>query len=103
MAAGEQGQAFVTALATATGADVAASIDSTGSADLGGDWQLESDTGNVESAALVFTQYQGLLAAPTITDSVITPRTTAEDVSLAMTGNDEAHFGIRWQQQCGGR
>ena len=86
VAAGDQGQAFVTALATATGADVAASIDSTGSADLGGDWQLESDTGNVEAAALAFTEYQGLLAAPTITDSVIIPRTTAEDVSLAMTG-----------------
>ena len=86
VAAGDQGQAFVTALATATGADVAASIDSTGSADLGGDWQLESDTGNVEAAALAFTEYQGLLAAPTITDSVISPRTTAEDVNLAMTG-----------------
>ena len=86
VAAGDQGQAFVTALATATGADVAASIDSTGSADLGGDWQLESDTGNVEAAALAFTEYQGLLAAPTITDSAIIPRTTAEDVSLAMTG-----------------
>ena len=86
VAAGDQGQAFVTALAATTGADVAASIDSTGSAGLGGDWQLESDTGNVEAAALAFTEYQGLLAAPAITDSVIGPRTTAEDVSLAMTG-----------------
>uniref|UniRef100_UPI0022A89669 DUF4347 domain-containing protein n=1 Tax=Microvirga roseola TaxID=2883126 RepID=UPI0022A89669 len=42
--AGEKGQAFVDALAQATGADVAASSDGTGQ---GGDWELEIRSGEV--------------------------------------------------------
>ena len=41
LAGGESGAAFVDSLAELTGADVAASIDLTGSALLGGDWDLE--------------------------------------------------------------
>ena len=47
--AGDEGRAFVDALATLTGADVAASDDLTGSAALGGDWVLEVESGVVES------------------------------------------------------
>jgi hypothetical protein len=47
---GAEGRAFVEALAEATGADVAASDDRTGAADLGGDWDLEVAQGAVESA-----------------------------------------------------
>ena len=45
---GDEGRAFVDALATLTGADVAASDDLTGSAALGGDWVLEVESVVVE-------------------------------------------------------
>jgi Domain of unknown function (DUF4347) len=43
------GQAFVSLLAQATGADVEASDDLTGNAALGGDWDLEVKTGRIEA------------------------------------------------------
>jgi type III secretion system FlhB-like substrate exporter len=49
VAAGTDGEALVTTLSQLTGADVAASIDTTGSALLGGDWDLERQTGSVEA------------------------------------------------------
>ncbi|MEK6735683.1 MAG: DUF4347 domain-containing protein, partial [Pseudomonadota bacterium] len=48
--AGAQGAAFVAALADATGANVAASSNPTGAAALGGDWQLEIQTGAIRSS-----------------------------------------------------
>ncbi|MFZ9507419.1 MAG: DUF4347 domain-containing protein, partial [Burkholderiaceae bacterium] len=52
VAQGFVGQAFVNALARATGADVAASDDATGSAVAGGDWQLEAATGPIDAGSL---------------------------------------------------
>ena len=49
VAAGTVGESFLHALSVATGADVAGSIDPSGSALLGGDWELEADTGNIET------------------------------------------------------
>ncbi|MEM1292317.1 MAG: DUF4347 domain-containing protein [Cyanobacteria bacterium P01_H01_bin.162] len=43
------GQALVQQLSQLTGADVAASTDLTGNADLGGDWELEYTTGLIEA------------------------------------------------------
>ncbi|TNJ34174.1 DUF4347 domain-containing protein [Prosthecochloris vibrioformis] len=51
--AGEDGTAFVDMIANATGADVAASDDVTGSAALGGDWELEVASGEVDQSAVV--------------------------------------------------
>ncbi|MDO8812197.1 MAG: DUF4347 domain-containing protein [Gallionella sp.] len=45
IAQGDVGQAFISALASVTGADVAASTDLTGAAFIGLDWQLEAQTG----------------------------------------------------------
>ena len=50
-------QDFVGILARATGADVAASMDATGAASMGGDWDLEARSGNIESSILVSEQY----------------------------------------------
>ncbi|MGI9336189.1 MAG: DUF4347 domain-containing protein, partial [Gammaproteobacteria bacterium] len=47
--AGEKGGDAVEALAAATGADVAASEDTTGAAALGGDWALEARSGPLET------------------------------------------------------
>ncbi|MES2936176.1 MAG: DUF4347 domain-containing protein, partial [Pseudomonadota bacterium] len=52
VAAGD-GPSFVQALAAATGADVAASSDTTGAASLGGDWDLEVRSGDVEAQPAV--------------------------------------------------
>jgi len=60
---------FVQSLAQATHADVAASTDNTGSAQLGGNWVLETHTGNIEAKLFgndaVLSHYDALLAAPT--------------------------------------
>ncbi|MFP4445180.1 MAG: DUF4347 domain-containing protein, partial [Desulfosudaceae bacterium] len=52
LAEGDTGKAFVETLASLTRADVAASIDPTGAADQGGDWDLEYTAGSVETPAL---------------------------------------------------
>lgn len=49
IAAGTAGESLITALAAATGADVAASTDATGAAVLGGNWTLEQASGSIES------------------------------------------------------
>ncbi len=53
LAASADGQGLVNALGRLTGADVAASDDLTGSAALGGDWELEYRTGLVETEVAV--------------------------------------------------
>ena len=53
LAASETGRALIETIATATGADVAASDDLTGHASLGGDWDLEYRAGLVESQVVV--------------------------------------------------
>ncbi|MGD8478128.1 MAG: DUF4347 domain-containing protein, partial [Burkholderiales bacterium] len=60
--AGADGQAFMDALAKHTGADVAASDDATGAADLGGDWDLEARAGSIEASMLALEGFEGLLA-----------------------------------------
>ena len=50
IAANESGQALIQGLASATGADVAASMDLTGAAALSGNWTLEFQTGSIEAA-----------------------------------------------------
>lgn len=68
IAQGEAGQALVTELARLTGADIAASANATGSAEQGGDWVLERQTGRIEAASLSGVGFAGLLAAPTLKD-----------------------------------
>src|SRR5689334_6069083 len=53
VARSESGRALVDALARLTGADVAASDDLTGSAQLGGDWDLEYRNGEVTTALVL--------------------------------------------------
>ncbi|MBL8389293.1 MAG: DUF4347 domain-containing protein, partial [Hydrogenophaga sp.] len=61
-----KGQAFVNALADATGADVASSDDNTGSATLGGDWVLETRAGDgtVETTVITAAEWAGVLTTP---------------------------------------
>src|SRR5882757_1168465 len=67
VAASDAGKALVNKLATLTGADVAASVDDTGSATGGGNWTLEYSTGSIESQSFLTadaaTSYQDRLSA----------------------------------------
>ena len=57
-----RGTNAVEALATATGADVAASNDLTGAQALSGDWDLEVKAGSVETDAIAAAAFAGVLA-----------------------------------------
>ena len=55
------GEAFLAAVAEATGADVAASTDRTGGGAIGGNWVLEAVTGSLDSSAIAVESYTYLL------------------------------------------
>ena len=85
---GELGGNAAARLAQLTGADVAASVDLTGHADLGGDWDLEYSVGSIETG-VAFTSdvrqtWDGLLMTLTSTGEF-----TVNDPS----GNDEETSG----------
>ncbi len=65
--ASQPGQELISGLAELTGADVAASIDPTGAASLGGDWDLEIKTGRIDVGLCFDTvtraAYRGVLDA----------------------------------------
>lgn len=69
-------EALLNSLALYTGADVAASIDATGSAALGGDWELEHKTGEIQVAGIVADGYEGLLATGGPTPTLTPAQTT---------------------------
>lgn len=83
---GAAGQAFVNQVAQLTGADIAASNDSTGAASRGGDWALEVTSGSIEAvipfSAAAQEAFSGRLFAGTISFS------GASDVSLGGTVTD---------------
>jgi len=82
------GDHFINRLATLTGADVAASTDSTGAAALGGNWVLEKHTGQIEA------------------DKAISERALADYAGLLLTGNGTADgtydFGGTYGSASGG-
>lgn len=57
----QEGLDFITLVSQLTEADVAASDDLTGSVDLGGDWDLEQSTGDIETDSLIIPDYDNLL------------------------------------------
>jgi hypothetical protein len=82
LAQNDMGKALVNQISQLTGADVAASIDLTGNAQLGGNWTLEYTTGAIETAspfsAALMSTYQGLLA----NSSIFTPSATPSATNL---------------------
>jgi hypothetical protein len=65
-AAGSSGEQAVQLMATLTSADVAASIDKTGAARLGGDWTLEYATASIEGTQLSAPDWDHTLVAPVV-------------------------------------
>ena len=94
VAAGPAGRQFVAGFASATGADVAASTNPTGASRRGGDWVLESGTGQVEVATLPGTGYDGLLANGTLSFSSDAPGSWAGGVATDGQGGSTALAGI---------
>ena len=87
--AGDAGAAASQALATALGADVAASDDLTGAAALGGDWDLERHVGAIQAQAFQAEQWDGLLlnVAPVAVADVALV-TTNSSVVINVLAND---------------
>jgi len=100
LAATADGQSLVDALGHLTGADVAASDDLTGSSALGGDWDLEYQSGSIEAQVALSAElratWQATLFAPTLTTpgsainyaendpaTVLDPSATVTDVDSA--------------------
>jgi hypothetical protein len=73
VAAGETGAEFVRQLSSLTGADIAASEDLTGNSSLGGDWQLEVATGEIEAESALTAEirdnYEGVLKIIKVTNT----------------------------------
>ena len=84
-----RGASAVEALALATGADVAASTDLTGAAELGGDWDLEVTAGSVETAALSAENWDHVL----LVDSASNASTDPADFDIVNTG-DNANINL---------
>ena len=73
VASTEAGVELMQGLSDATGADVAASTDATGATEMGGDWVLEAQDGEIETEALDIGAWQGLLGTTiSITGSNVT-------------------------------
>ncbi len=60
-----EGQSFIDSVAELTQADVAASEDLTGAASLGGDWELEAESGVIETAELAVAGFTDTLGERT--------------------------------------
>ena len=81
VAADADDQPFISQLADQLGRDVAASTDLTGTMIKGGDWQLETASGAIESKALQLPGYHGLLATD-VGD-------TRVDLEVGLTGDSD--------------
>ncbi|MEM9538537.1 MAG: CHAT domain-containing protein [Cyanobacteria bacterium P01_E01_bin.42] len=97
-ALGEVGESFVNQIAEATGADIAASIDATGSANYGGDWALEYSTGTIEAAIpfskTTLSNWDGKLATWTVTNLSDTGAGSLRDRIAAAGVGDDINFNV---------
>ena len=94
--ANKDGELFIESISLLTGADIAASSDDTGSAALGGDWDLEYNTGDIETKRLIASDFDGILADPLFDSADIF---VDEDGNLITDGdndpgNDAELFGV---------
>ncbi|MDO8299663.1 DUF4347 domain-containing protein, partial [Lacisediminimonas sp.] len=89
ISAGSEGREFISTWAELTQADVAASSDSTGAADRGGNWILEDSIGQVETKTFAFDDYSQLL--------VVTYSTTTPAAGTVLTGTGTLTGNVSWQ------
>ncbi len=99
--AGDAGLEAAIILGGITGADIAASQDVTGHAELGGDWDLETSLGAIEGKSIAATLWMGSLAAPTIdldTSDSGTTSTVASDDFSSGTLSGGTGWAAAWQE-----
>ncbi len=87
VANGDIGQNFIDALAVASGADVAASTNDTGSEAKGGDWNLEASVGSVTTQSIQAKSWDGLLAPISITPVTGTATAAGNTLATNILGN----------------
>jgi hypothetical protein len=96
VASGQRGQTFVADLALLTGADIAASVDATGAMSQGGNWTLESRTGEIDTEGQLTAavdNYSSLLATITF-DGVDGTVTDAGDYSGTANPSTNASYTL---------
>ncbi|MGE8616178.1 MAG: tandem-95 repeat protein, partial [Achromobacter spanius] len=76
---GDVGALAVQTLGVITGADVAASLDTTGTATLGGDWTLEHQSGSIEAVAVSAEDWNYVLTPPLLNSLPSLTYTGVED------------------------
>lgn len=94
VAEGDVGVAFVDALAQATGADVAASVDTTGPASQGGDAVLEFQSGSIEAETLAADTFQTALGVAAIVVSQPTYEVVEDGASNGWTSASGSQSGV---------
>ncbi len=107
LAADATGKSLINQIAALTGADVAASIDLTGSSALGGDWELEFSTGRIETSEFLSdwaqAAYQNVLATYTVTttndvvdagDGVLSLREAIDQANASVGVADAIDFSV---------
>lgn len=82
------GASALAKLSELTGADVAASEDLTGSAELGGDWDLEIARGNIETRVLNVQEFNGVLVAPVAVGDGPVIIVGGDKLNINIVGND---------------
>ncbi|MBV1786435.1 DUF4347 domain-containing protein [Marinobacterium sp. D7] len=95
-----EGQGFIDSVAELTQADVAASEDLTGAESLGGDWELEAQSGSIDAEALAVGAFDGLLA-PSISGQTSTSYTEGGAATVAtdsISFNGGANYGDGYLQ-----
>ncbi|MDH3213566.1 MAG: DUF4347 domain-containing protein, partial [Myxococcales bacterium] len=88
LAGGADGRALIDAVSDLTGADVAASVDLTGSALLGGDWDLEYTTGGIEATVALSAEAQRAWGAVLPAGGEFRVNTTTSDSQQTYTGSN---------------
>ena len=108
LAASPLGVAFLEQLSLLTGADVAASVNRTGAAELGGDWNLEFFSGPIETSVVLSaqaqSQWQSVLETAVGTEFRINTTTTGAQQTFAENPGAVAmapngSFVVTWASQ----
>jgi hypothetical protein len=92
---GERGLEAAMLLGGITGADIAASTDATGHTDLGGDWDLETEIGAVETNAVEATDWHNLLVQTTINPTGGVNTTGSDGLRIFVT--NDGQLQVRYQ------
>ena len=90
VAGAEDKGGFLERFAQLSGRDVAASKDSTGASALGGNWELETSEGEIETASMEFADWPGLLVYATSTLNWTTAANLTKGVTANYTYNGSA-------------